>query len=564
MKAKKLNMEIPGQTFWLIRSNSLSIKELVVALYESDHVARNTAAQALGRLGESAIQALPQLIAASTDPMQQVRDTAYTAINSIAPHGWSHLPESQPAISKLVQIFLNSPKESSNYAAQILEKVAPESLKKARSKKRKFRVVKTMLACIGLLLIFAGYQIWLYFNKNSTQQIDLYRMGLLEKQKVINPLLNNLNMDDIDLSTDSIRLLEQIDPQWKQFANNENILNQLIQALDSTNPRVRSYAAQVLGQIGAVSNRQAIALGNIAISDPYSTARLNAAKSLSKLGSLTKSALPLLVTSLLSSEKEQRLAAVKTLIELGPLSSGAIQALTVSLNDYDPEIRAGSAKVLGLLTNSAHLTLQPLINTLKDKNINVRITTLSALGELAPDSKSVVPEIINHLSAIDEAERKQTERSLDQIDPNWRNSIHIETILPDWAQMLNDKDQNVAEAHADALKIVGDISLPVFLQAMDFHSPVARKLACYAFMDKGLQAVPAIPQLVALLADNNWQVRQAAAITLGSLDQKSAEAVANLIVLLEDPYFSVKDAAVDALAAIGPDAADQYPHWSHY
>ncbi|AXA37019.1 hypothetical protein BRCON_2242 [Candidatus Sumerlaea chitinivorans] len=83
--------------------------------------------------------------------------------------------------------------------------------------------------------------------------------------------------------------------------------------------------------------------------------------------------------------------------------------------------------------------------------------------------------------------------------------------------------------------------------------PFARADALSALASLGAPGI--LDRLVAALKDAHWEIREAAARTLGKL--RAHEALEPLICALDDPSYSVREAVVEALERIGgPKAAE--------
>jgi len=107
-----------------------------------------------------------------------------------------------------------------------------------------------------------------------------------------------------------------------------------------------------------------------------------------------------------------------------------------------------------------------------------------------------------------------------------------------------------AEEHlSDWIAQAGDRSL----------DPYDRCEAVYQLQLLGARAAPALPALLVALADENVDLREVAAETLGHLGAQATPAVPALIAALDDPGLAVRQKAALALGRIGPTAAPAIP-----
>lgn len=121
--------------------------------------------------------------------------------------------------------------------------------------------------------------------------------------------------------------------------------------------------------------------------------------------------------------------------------------------------------------------------------------------------------------------------------------------------LLGDPDRG-REAAA-ALAKVGAPAVKPLIEALGNVGGSSRRWAAVALSDMGDAARPAIPSLVAALRDPVWQVRGAAAMTLGGL--KAAEAAPGLRVLLRHTRPEARRIAARALGEIGAPAKAAAP-----
>ena len=91
------------------------------------------------------------------------------------------------------------------------------------------------------------------------------------------------------------------------------------------------------------------------------------------------------------------------------------------------------------------------------------------------------------------------------------------------------------------------------IAGLGHEDPWARNHVALALRDLGPAAAPAVPALIATLADDNLSVRGAAVQALEAIGVAAKEAVEPLLlVAARDPCLFVRATALDALAIIAP------------
>ncbi|WP_208338938.1 HEAT repeat domain-containing protein, partial [Aetokthonos hydrillicola] len=124
--------------------------------------------------------------------------------------------------------------------------------------------------------------------------------------------------------------------------------------------------------------------------------------------------------------------------------------------------------------------------------------------------------------------------------------------VPGLIQLLQDPEWNVRYSAADALGKIGDKSaIPGLIQLLEHPAWNVRERAADALGKIGDKS--AIPGLIQLLEHPEWDVRYRAADALGKIGDKSA--IPGLIQLLQDPEWDMRYRAADALGKIGDKSA---------
>jgi len=172
-------------------------------------------------------------------------------------------------------------------------------------------------------------------------------------------------------------------------------------------------------------------------------------------------------------------------------------------------------------------------------------------------------ELDQALQASDEAERLQAVYALaargDEAMP-----VLLEALRREAAALL---DENMAAAHTNpsqldtvlALSSVGRPAVPHMLALLEDEAWYLRAAAADVLGDLGTIASDTVPQLVGALDDGHEWVRRNAAEALGNIGAAAFDAVPALSRCLLDEHSWIRHNAAMSLAKIGPSARDAIP-----
>jgi HEAT repeat protein len=166
--------------------------------------------------------------------------------------------------------------------------------------------------------------------------------------------------------------------------------NQLIEAINDKDERVRQGVIIALGKIG---EPKAFNLVLAALSDSSLNVRLAAVGALGELGD-SQGVKPLL-QSVKDTDNIVREEAISSLLKLDKRL--ALNVLLEALHDPHANVRRLAVQELGFLGDKK--AVEPLINALKDEFSGVRFYAMAALGRLG-DKRAIEP--IKHLLETDE------------------------------------------------------------------------------------------------------------------------------------------------------------------
>jgi HEAT repeat protein len=155
----------------------------------------------------------------------------------------------------------------------------------------------------------------------------------------------------------------------------------LIEVLSMGNdPKVRAYAATVLGEIGPEESDVVPALIKALVEDYVGAVRQSAATALGRIGPAAVKAVPALIQALRSDkDRDVRACAASALGEIGPVAAvKAVPALIEVLSSGDPKVCQFAAVALGKMGSVA---VPALNKALEGGNPNVSVYLVYALGK---------------------------------------------------------------------------------------------------------------------------------------------------------------------------------------
>ena len=395
-----------------------------------------------------------------------------------------------------------------------------------------------------------------------------------------------------------IRVLQDSDTSLRQHAEialincGAGAVKALVQALDTPAFKNRPSLVRILGSIDTAS-AELLSRWIAFLSDPAPELRLAAARALAHKG---KSAVPLVIDALNSTEVQVRSQAADILADIGPNAARAVPRLISLLKkDTDGHVRAAAAHALGKMRSAGAPAIPALREALKDTDRDVAARSQEALTAITvttggpheikgndvpgsgrrpeppsqskPKPKPVAPNkpaiankpVQTHLPAsflkLDStAYIKALEMSAQ------KGTSEVRTLaLTALASLLQNQDEKIRGAAAAALERVGtDEALKILApykkqedlkkinrlmaEIQTSSGPVKGAIDELAAM--GPVVVPAVTQA---LKDPKTRVRLAAAQIFTRLGPAASAAVPRLIEALSDKEEAVRSQAAKAL-----------------
>lgn len=477
------------------------LKNLIQDLEKDDWFTRQRAAKTLGKMGEDAKEALPQLIIALKDDEAPVRTAAKMALKKIA------TPEEIEAAKK--SSALKADDSSTQVAQETENKEAKEFVNS--------------------------------LDENVSEKTKKFAAGLFDP--------------DWKERLTAVQMLAQVGSE---------ALPCLIKALEDENEYIRREAATGLGKVPPREAGASIAPLIEQLADNVSGVRKTVAWSLGELAVAASESIPHLIDNLNDTDKEVRAAcawslgifgevareklrealnreetrvvagAADALGNMGYHASSVIPDMKSKLKHPDRDVRFSLVVALGKIGPAARTCTDDLIELLKDEDAEVRWRSSETLRKIGtPEAKEA-----------------------------WKNfSEQAKDAVPGLIRKLNNRDDEwVRKSAADTLgKMQAEAAITFLIRALNDEYSVVRSAASKALQKIGtkeaLQAVEdyggnddseELSDLINALKHENQDVRLDAARALwGSTEDAAVEAL--IEVMNNDAYEHIRESARLAL-----------------
>ncbi|NER21164.1 MAG: NACHT domain-containing protein [Symploca sp. SIO1B1] len=364
--------------------------------------------------------------------------------------------------------------------------------------------------------------------------------------------------------------------EWEQLSANESDLNTL---LSSSWWEVRQVAAQALGKLEQLSEATLTALVQ-GLSDSNSNVRRAIIDTLTTLAQRDETVVKKLRQALPLATGESQTYIFLTLVAaLKQLDSNDKNYLCELLGDSDWWVRQKAAQTLGKLEQLSEAMLMALIQGSSDNNSNVRRAIRDTLTTLAQQDKTIVAKLCQVLSQATGQTRVNiilVLATLEKFDSN------DESFLCELLESSNWQVRELAAQTLGKLEQLSEATLMALVQGLDESDSDVRQaiqdtltalVQKETVVKKLRQALPQVTgwtqvniiltltalkqwdstdenYLRELLRDSDEDVRQAAAQTLGKLDQLSKATLIALVQGLGDSDSDVQQAISGTLTTL--------------
>lgn len=384
----------------------------------------------------------------------------------------------------------------------------------------------------------------------------------------------------------------------------------LLEALQSSDPDQRKAAAKALGAAGDSSDHVLKALMKT-VGDDEPSNRLVAVESLRRLVQDSTELVPLAMKLL--EQEDQLLAsrAVQTLVargenaipfliealknemaaywaclaieEMGPTAAAALPQVREVLRETQdedvriqgllalanigptgivaqPEVLAALAPSQSSSTKTAAAfaagslsmigTRQALLVNSRSDDPMVTMMSIWALAKLFPDNEQgqilAVNKILAALQDESPALRVLAAKALQQLESD------PEIVAPRLAALLRERDPVVSYNLAEAFAAIGPSAVAPAVGSLS--NPELRSLALRTIEILGPAAVEAVPRLLALMEEDDTDLREQVQMTIGSIGPEASAATGPLVQSLGDDDIRIRVSALIALGNIATGA----------
>jgi HEAT repeat protein len=430
------------------------VPALANSLNDQDDRVRLAAVQALGRIGEGAVTAVPGLVEVSKRKWNY-----WTGMN------WEE--QAQKALVRIGPAAIPELLKIKGYDAFIADVLGDMGQPAAP------HAIAYLINC-------------LHSVSTPVQMAAARALGSVgaESSQVVDELIGCLNDSDEDVRRRIIDALARVG--HLAASRLIELVDERLETAARSQPRdsLPIYAAEILGWIGpdAVegipsllailrirSNRFRIAairaLGHIRAADSEvvkavvttlgsadEEVRVASATALGQFGSV---ATPSLVNALGHRQMHVREGAARALGNMGRSASIAVNALTSLLDDPEPFVQAAAAQALGQIRTHASKFLPKLISFLASENEYVRGSAIIALGRLGGAAAIAVPSLTDALSDDDWTIRGAAAASLSRFGASAVGAVGV------LLGLLDDPEEKVRAAAAAALGAIGPVTAEV-------------------------------------------------------------------------------------------------------
>lgn len=280
---------------------------------------------------------------------------------------------------------------------------------------------------------------------------------------------------------------------------------------------------------------------------------------LAEIGAEAAPAVPQLAALVTEGEPAERLQSILTLAEIGTPAAAAAPRLIEVLASTDTFLRAPAAFALGM--SRATDADDALAKAEDDPDAFLAATASWARAKLRPDDPARVAKALERLrgglASPDPRIRKASVSGLSDLAAGL-DVAERTSLATAFGDLLDDADPDVGLSAGGGLVRLGDVAVEHLRTRL--AEPSSRRQALGVLAAIGPAARPALPDLVAALADADEAAATEAAVAIAEIGGGAAEAVPELQKMLGDGApAGARYTAAYALGRIGPAAKAALP-----
>ncbi|MEZ4527446.1 MAG: HEAT repeat domain-containing protein [Desulfobacterales bacterium] len=583
-----------------------AVPDLIRMLKNTDREIQVSAARMLGRMGENAENAVPDILKLLEDPDGGMRRIGSDTLLQIG----------VPAIPRLIRRLENASEDLSRILLEILEQINPLWKKEEKAQNEIRRYIRMMteedgsarnaaVRILGLISPEPEEIIPQLIQALSDNNMRRSAIGLLGKmgadaRSAMPRLLDALAENDSSVTEPVMNALDSIDHQWRRTEEARDAAQNFIRALEMGDQAAYEKPDEALKKIGfsaipllaetlASMNRNlqskaAKILKSIhpekALSQIEAGVESKAAKILKSIHpqwpktAEAADAVPALTAALSHENWYVRSSAAKVLAMIGPPAKQAVPHLVKGMADTNKTIRATFKAALDRIMlkdqvfededkeksgspaiQSKREEVVRFVNALRDSDPKTREHAALALGKLEPPAEEAIAHLLEILADGDRAVRQSAVMALGTIEPLWRDREEVAGVIPDFLQALAGEPSSYQHP-SDALNAIGRGAIRHLIPLLTESNKVIANAASQLLeqIDPRWAASGEAPQAVDTLAEKllaeQWFVRCAAAEILGNIGPAAKKAVPHLVRGLSDKNKQVRAAFKEAMDKI--------------
>ena len=370
----------------------------------------------------------------------------------------------------------------------------------------------------------------------------IYALGQLRvaDEATLAAIIDKLNDPDAQVRRTVVSALRNI-------ADRKQVLPLIVKTLEDEDPAVVMPALHMLAEAGPdVVPALVEALDN-------KEARYWACLVLEELGPAAKPAVPALQKVLGDERPEVRLQAVIALAEIGPDAKAAMPDIVKLMADREPGVVYAATFALGKIGDPS--TIDHLSRAAESDDRFLKLLGMWALARLDKDNpqrtQAAAVDLVRALAETDQGFREMAARALADLGaPN-------ELIASEVEKLTAAADHETVDRVTSALASLGPRVVPFAVKGLNVKERRTNSLRLLSRV--GPEAAPAVPELIALLNDEDPQTRIETLFTLGAIGPGAKSAVGAAAASLGDENQEVQLAAGYCLGRMGADAKEAAP-----
>ncbi len=262
--------------------------------------------------------------------------------------------------------------------------------------------------------------------------------------------------------------------------------------------------------------------------------------------------LPALIADTHHQNPSIRLGALRSITKLGSQAREALPDLTEALNDSDPRVREGAAQAIGQLGRDA---IPVLVSMLSHSDKYIRRNAVWGLGKLGSQAKSVLFDLCKSLKDEDARTASGAAQALGNMGED------AATAVPNLAEAMRGTNIVLCRLAAKALSQIGRPALSTLIVHLKHHDPFVCGEAAVALGWMGPKAAPAVTHLIDILRKSKPKTGAAVAQELlGHPTPVTPIAPIHGTTGEQSPEEAGRASVITALGRIGPDAMTALPY----